>query len=86
MTVFQSQTHKAKLYSDFFREDNLELLLWESARGDFVNVEYVFLAFADKQDPFWFWTVAQIKNRLARIWLILRFEGWSDTKTVQSSL
>lgn len=53
---------EAKLYSDLIREDNLELLHWESARGDFVNVEYVFSAFADKQDSFWFWTIPQTKN------------------------
>lgn len=53
---------KAKLSSDLIIEDNLELLHWDSAKGDFVNVEYVFPAFADKQDSFWFWAIAQAKS------------------------
>lgn len=56
MSANKSQTHKGELYSDLTREHNLELLHWESARGDFVNVEYVFSSCADKQDSFCFWT------------------------------
>lgn len=46
-------------YTLISSEDNLERLHWESARGDFGNVEYVFLAFAVKRDSFRIWTIAQ---------------------------